>query len=118
MRRGWLKRIHVELREAGVFAVLLLPLLPVLLLGAVLYWWIDSLLWVTVTCPDCKGTGICQQPRPVDVHSCCGDCNRIEAPPELKARGVPLIGDGRIVVRPWEAFMIGYRRRAVAKPPR
>jgi hypothetical protein len=119
-RPGWLKRIYVELREAGVFALLLLPLLPVLMLIMFVWLWLDDLLWVTITCPDCRGTGICQQPGSTEVHSCCGDCQRIPATAWASKRGLSLIGDGKVLVRPWSAvrrLLTGALAKPLELPP-
>jgi hypothetical protein len=77
-------------------------------------------IWLTywkVVCSECGGTGVCQQPRAKDVHSCCGDCDRIslprsKAPPGWHFSGdeeTILIGDGVMWLRPWS-------RRQVRRP--
>lgn len=68
-----------------------------------------------VTCPDCKGTGICTHKNAVFPHSCCGDCKRIEVLVSAVPKGftdkVPppqtvLIGCGYLEVSVWRWLLM------------
>lgn len=78
------------------------------------------LTYLPVPCERCDGTGVCKSAGAVDVHSCCGDCDRRLVPIEKAPVGWPLDDisrqSGRIILGTGVMYRRPWSRKQVIRP--